>query len=167
MSGLWLNCGSGQRPFQKPWINIDAQERWQPDLVADCSKLPYEDGSCAWVVFHHVFEHFGCGEARVLQQEAFRLLQPDGRMLVFVPDLKALAQAWMIGKLDTQVYTTALYGAFMGDEHDRHKWGYDAKALQQELTACPWSEVKPFDWRKIVGADLARDFWILAMEAVK
>lgn len=165
--GLLLNRGSGQRPFAKPWINIDAQEKWQPDLVANGSELPYYASSCDLVVDHHVYEHEGCGGALALQREAFRLLRPGGSLLVFVPDLRVLAQWWLMGKVETQVYMTSLYGAFMGDEHDRHRWGFDAASLRKELSQCEWKEVKPFDWRVVPGADIARDGWILAMEAVK
>jgi predicted SAM-dependent methyltransferase len=167
MSGLLLNCGSGQRPFAKPFINIDAQERWNPDLVADCSALPYADGSCDMIILHHILEHFGCGEGQGLLKEAHRLLRPGGSLLTFVPDLRALAQRWLLGQIDTQVYMTNLYGAFMGDDHDRHRWGYDLVSLRRELEVCPWAEVKPFDWRRIPGADIAKSWWILGMECVK
>ena len=33
---LKLCVGSGQRPFSKPFINIDINPRWMPDVVADC-----------------------------------------------------------------------------------------------------------------------------------
>lgn len=167
MSGLLLNRGSGQRPFAKPWINIDAQERWQPDLVADGAHLPYEASSCDLVVDHHIWEHEGCGGALGLQQEAFRLLRPGGSLLIFVPNTQALAQRWLMGQIDTQVYMTNVYGAYMGDEHDRHRWGYVAETLARELLQCPWSRIGAFDWRPIAGANLAKDWWVLAMEAVR
>lgn len=163
----YLNLGSGQRPFAKPWLNVDLQEKWQPDLVCDCAHLPYSDGTCRMVVLHHVLEHYGCNEGRGVIAEAFRLLAPGGSLLVFVPDMRALAQRWLMHKLDTQVYMTNLYGAYMGDECDRHKWGFVRETLEDELWQQRWSEVKAFDWRPIPGADLARDFWILAIEAVR
>lgn len=166
--GLLLNRGSGQRPFAKPWINIDAQEKWQPDLVANGSELPYEASSCDLIVDHHVYEHEGCGGALALQREAFRLLRPGGSLLVFVPDLRALAQRWLMGQMDDETYMINLYGAYMGDEHDRHKFGFTQATLLKELTqAQQWSTVKLFDWRPIPGARLARDWWVLAVEAVK
>lgn len=168
MSGLWLNCGSGQRPFQKPWLNVDVQERWNPDVVLDL-KQPwhFEDASADLVVFHHVWEHEGCQEARGMQEEAWRVLRPGGSLLVFVPNMRALAQAWLLGKLDTETYLINIYGAYMGNEHDRHRFGYTRETLERELKACPWTQVKPFDWRWIEGMDVARDWWVLAMEAVK
>ena len=176
MTGLLkLNCGSGQRPFDRKlgWTNIDAQERWQPDLVCDAAHLPYEAGSAGIVVLHHVLEHFGCGEGLGLLQEAHRVLAPGGSLLVFVPDLQAMCQRWLAGSFDTQLFMTSVYGAYMGDEADRHKWGFTNTTLHKAIqdAACAndggWAGIRTFDWRHVNGADLARDWWILAREAVR
>lgn len=165
--GLKLNCGSGQRPFAKPWVNVDAQARWEPDLVADCASLPYDDGSCDMIVMHHIAEHYGSGEAGGLFQEAYRLLAPGGLLLVFVPDMRALAQRWLMGTLDDETYLINVYGAYMGDEHDRHRFGFTEATLRKELSRLDWAGVKRFNWRQVEGASLARDWWVLAMECVR
>lgn len=166
-----LNVGSGQRPFtstsEVEWINIDAQERWNPDIVCDGARLPFEDASVDYFVLHHVLEHFGCGEGQFLIMEAMRVLKPGGSFLVFVPNLRALAQRWLAGGLSTQIYVTNLYGAYMGDEADRHKWGFDEDSLREFIGHWLWKEMKSFDWRHVPGADLARDFWIIGLEAVR
>src|SRR5690349_12550390 len=106
MSKLLLNLGSGQRPFEKPWINVDSQSRWEPDVCCDASCLPFEDESAEIVVLHHVLEHFGCGEGRGLVEEAHRVLTPGGRLIVTVPDARRLAQMWLMGKMSDQLYFT-------------------------------------------------------------
>ena len=172
---LGLNIGSGQRPFtttpEIEWINIDrvAHEGMPPpDLEWDGANLLYAAGVVDYFVLHHVLEHFGCGEGAGLIREAHRVLKPGGSLLIFVPDLRALAERWLAGGLTTQIYATNLYGAYMGYEEDRHKWGFDGASLEEFLKAsAEWSEVKPFDWRPIPGTDIARDFWILGMECVK
>lgn len=172
---LGLNIGSGQRPFSATpevyWINVNSVEHEgmpKPDVVCDGANLFYDADSVDYVVLHHVLEHFGCGEAAGLIREAGRVLKPGGSLLVFVPDLRALAERWLAGGLTTQIYVTNLYGAYMGHEEDRHKWGFDRESLEKCLTAgTAWAEVKPFDWRAIPGADIARDFWILGMECVR
>lgn len=173
---IGLNVGSGQRPFKSApglkWVNIDSVDRppkCTPDILADGAHLPmYDDNTVDYFVLHHVLEHFGCGEAQGLIKEAFRVLKPGGSLLVFVPDLRALAERWLQGKLTTQIVMTSFYGAYMGSEEDRHKWGYDPKSLYDFLTSCcSWKEVALFDWRHIPGSDCAKDFWILGMECVK
>jgi len=171
---LGINCGSGQRPFlSQPgiitWVNVDSVARDGmpiPDLVCDGAHLPFQDSSVDYFVLHHVLEHFGCGEGESLIKEAHRVLKPGGSLLVFVPDLEALAIRWLDGGLSTQIYVTNLYGAYMGDEADRHRWGFDEQSLREFLSMMRW-EVKPFNWRHIPGADIAKDFWILGAECVK
>lgn len=171
-----LNWGSGQRPFPKPWINIDIQARWEPDIVADCSDLRGHifDGQTDYVVCHQTLEHYGCGEAVGLVREAHRVLKPGGSLLVFVPDMRALCKAWLADstpdgeRFSTQVFLTACYGAYMGDEVDRHRWAFTSETLGPFLSqAAPWAQVRRFDWRMIEGANLARAWWVLAYEAVK
>jgi SAM-dependent methyltransferase len=169
-----INCGSGQRPFlstpEVKWHNIDSVEREgmsKPDLVCDGAKLPFYDGVIDYFVLHHVLEHFGCGEGKALIDEAYRVLKPGGSLLVFVPNIQALAERWLAGGLSTQIYVTNLYGAFMGDEADRHKWGFDPASLDEFLSGWNWACRKPYDWTGIPGMDAARDWWILGTECIK
>lgn len=165
-----LNCGSGQRPFDSAagWVNLDMNERWNPDVIGDWNNLSmFADASMSLVVSHHSLEHVGCGEGSGFIQEAHRVLKPGGSLLVFVPDMKALAQRWLTGQIDEQIYMTNVYGAYMGDEADRHKWGYSGQGLWAYLKKFEFSDVKAFNWRTIDGADLAKDWWVNAMEAVK
>lgn len=169
---IGINCGSGQRPFtttpEVKWHNVDKVSHDgmpAPDLVCDGSKLPYFDETMDYFVLHHVLEHFGCGEGVGLIKEAHRVLKPGGSLLVFVPDLKALAKRWIDGGLTTQIYVTNLYGAYIGHEEDRHRWGFDEASLMEFLdNSAPWTKVRPFNWRPIPGADIAKDFWIIGME---
>jgi len=195
---IGLNVGSGQRPFKTVhshdcsqvvrfaanmpglpdectgncvhWVNVDSQAKWRPDYVCDGMDLPFENESFDFVVLHHVLEHFGCGEGAGLIREAYRVLKPGGSLLVFVPDLSALAFGWLQGKISTQIYMTNIYGAYMGSEDDRHKWGFDEESLREFLSREPhettWGWIgKPKTFP--VGADIAHDWWILEMECVK
>jgi predicted SAM-dependent methyltransferase len=170
-----LNVGSGQRPFTSTesvlWTNIDAiahEGMPAPDLVCDGAHLPYSGSVVDYFVLHQVAEHYHCNESTALIEEAWRVLKPGGSLLVFVPDLRALAKRWLEGGLSTQIYVTNLYGAYMGHPEDCHYWGFDQASLLEYLGKCsPWREVKRFDWRHISGADLANDFWVAHAECVK
>lgn len=167
-----LNIGSGQRKFHTTdsveWVNVDSNPKWEPDIVASGDQLPIPDNTTDIIVLHHVLEHFGCGEACGLIQECHRILKPFGSLLVFVPNLAELASMWQEGRVSTQVYVTNLYGAYMDDEADRHKWGYDPASLKDFiLTSAKWRSYYRFDWRPIEGASIAADRWILGVEAIK
>lgn len=170
-----LNVGCGQRCFSSTlamqWINVDKIARAEmpaPDWECDGGSLPSEDNSVDLFVLHHVLEHFGCNEANGLLKEAYRVLKPGGSLLIFVPDVFMLAKRWLAGELNTQLYLTNMYGAYMGSEEDRHKWGYTWQSLIRSIEESEkWKEILRFDWRPIPGADIARDWWILGMEAIK
>lgn len=191
-----LNLGSGQRPFdstckyckqpqhqvapefvydhafERNWVNVDCQARWKPDVVCDISSLPQNwTGRADVVVLHQVLEHFDCTGGPALLKECWRVLAPGGRLLVFVPDQVALARRWLEGGIDDYLYNVNTYGAYMGDEADRHKWGWCYRSLHMVLSegSCGrWETIRPFRWETAPeGADLAKDWWVLAVEAVK
>lgn len=172
---IGLNVGSGQRNFSSTseieWVNIDkiAHEGMPaPDVIADGANLPYPDESVDYFVLNHVYEHAGLGEADGMIREAHRVLRPGGSLIVTVPDLRELAKGWLNNRLDTITYAITLYGAFMGHDEDRHKFGYDQSTLTQSLSAAaPWGSVKLFDWRGIPGSSIPRDWWILGVECVR
>ena len=167
---IGYNVGSGQRPFKSNgeviWRNVDSQEKWNPDIRCRGEELPCSDDSVDYVVLHHVLEHFGCGEGAGLIKEAHRVLRPRGLLQVFVPNLCTLAHRWRARGISTQIYMTNIYGAYMGNEDDRHKWGFDAQSLSDFLHCCDWALISD-KCRDIPGADVARDWWILETECVK
>ena len=164
-----LNLGSGQRPFDKPFVNVDINPKWEPDVVADGASMPmFADGSSDMIVLHHTLEHYGCGEGSAMLQECHRILAPGGSLIVCVPEMRELAKMWLRGTLDTQVYMTNVYGAFMDSEADRHRWGGDSLSWATYLmSVAPWNRVTTFDWREIPGASIAKDVWICGLECVK
>jgi len=166
---IGLNLGSGQRPFKPPWQNYDIQsDKWKDYTIEhgclwinDPRKERYD-----YICLHHVIEHFGCGEADHMVRACHEMLKPGGSLLVFVPNIRALAQRWIMHDLGTQLFMTNVYGAYMGDEADRHKWGYDMPSLIDYLRNFDFT-VHPFDWRKIEGADIAKDWYIIGVECTK
>ena len=164
-----INIGSGQRKFAG-WINVDISDKYSPDVLMDgmeyLQSLPAD--SVEMICLHHNLEHYGCGEADGLLRECHRALRSDGSLLVFVPDMQKLARMWISGEMDTQLFMTNVYGAFHGEEGDRHRWAFTRQSLKATLRGAGFSKVFPFDYRGIEGADIARDDrWILGMEAWK
>lgn len=170
MTPFKLNLCSGQRPFQPPFINVDINQRWSPQIVCDGVNLAehFGPGSADMICIHHGLEHFGCGEADAMLKACYDVLVPGGSLLIFVPDMPALAEAYFKGDIDDYIFMVNCYGAYMDSEADRHRFGYSAKSLSHTLkSVATWQAVKRFDWRKIEGADIAKDWWILGVEAVK
>lgn len=173
---IGLNVGSGQRPFKSlpdegvQWVNIDSNPKWNPDIVGDWNNLSmFLDGTVDMIVSHHSLEHVGCGEGDGFIRESFRVLKPRGSLIVIVPDPKAIARRYLDGAIDEYTYNVLTYGAYMGDEADRHKWSYSRQGLVDYLRKLgAWSDVHAFNWRQIPGGDIAaEDFWFYGIEAVK
>lgn len=167
-----LNVGSGQRPFLSTsevyWYNIDSQEKWHPDMCCDATNIELSDEAVDYFILHHVLEHFGCNEGLGVIKEAYRLLKPGGSLIVSVPDLRELATRWLMKGIDEFIFKVNLYGAYMGDEADRHKWGFTYETLADQLKeGGQWSILERFNDRPINGASIAADWWILSMEAIK
>lgn len=174
---LKINAGSGQRPFGKGWINLDCQERWREAsdkaggefMCCDMLPLPFLDGSAQYVVSHHTLEHLDPAACDSFIREAYRVLEPGGEFLVFVPNMRELAMRWLAHRIDMTEFRTHVYGAYMGDEADRHKNCWGAEELRECLLRCaPWADLGRFGNRHIEGADIAAwDWWILDMRCIK
>ncbi len=167
-----LNIGSGQRPFAPPFLNIDCQARWNPDHVLDMSRHEdacwFADNSADMIVLHHCFEHLDpCRDGSNLLDECYRILRPDCPLLIFVPDMLQLAHMWLEGRLTDETYFINVYGAYMGDEADRHKFGFTYETMKLLLESHKFQYVRKFNWRTIPGADIAEASWVLGMEGMK
>ena len=80
-----INLGSGNRPVDG-FINIDIQERVNPDVVCDVVKgLPYEDSSVDEVRAHDFLEHIPMGKTIGVIEEIWRVLKPGGLFEHFTP----------------------------------------------------------------------------------
>ncbi len=171
-----LNIGSGQRRFESiprviEWTNLDcvSRPRQVPDVVCDVLKerLPFEDNSVDLVMLYHVLEHFELSAASGVISECHRVLCKGGSLIIVVPDLRALAQRWLSRQISDFIYIVCLMGAYQGEEGDFHRFHYTPESLTEKLSQFQWEVVRMFDWRKIPGTDISKDFWYWGAEAVK
>lgn len=78
-----VNMGSGPTVVREDVINIDFYPFKNVDIVADISKLPFEDGVVDGVICEHVLEHVPDPSAVVA--EIHRVLKPGGIVYVVIP----------------------------------------------------------------------------------
>lgn len=171
-----INLASGQRPFPKPWENIDIRDQgYQVDIIADIRTLPMiEDNTCEVLIAHHCLEHLDMSHVGGAAKEWHRILVPGGRLAVFVPNARAIAERWLAGQIDDFTFNVNMYGAYQGYPEDLHRWSYryDYLADQMSSGGAQWSIIRPIHPQDVnngiyAGANLAFDWWILAMEFTK
>lgn len=174
-----INLASGQRPFQKPWVNIDIKEQgYDVDILTDAKDLSMiQSDSVDVIVAHHLVEHLPIHELESYVSEWYRVLAKGGILAVFVPDLREINRAWLDGRIDTFIHNVNTYGAYQDSIHDLHKWGYDRAELDDRIRAKnPVDGNYKFDFvcqnynphnPVYAGANIAQDWWILSREYVK
>lgn len=80
-----INLGCGKRKMPG-FINIDIQERVNPDLVCDITEgLPYEENTVDEVVAIDFIEHLERPEVMRLMDEIHRVLKPGGKFFHRTP----------------------------------------------------------------------------------
>lgn len=170
-----VNLASGQRPYPKPWVNVDIRDQgYQIDIEADIQDLPESINDCEVMVAHHVVEHFDMSTVSDTFKHWNEKLVQGGRLLVCVPDAKALTEAWISGRIDDYIYNVNMYGAFQGHPGDLHRWSYTEQSLSKAASEhIKWgsarrllttSELDPILYAE---SEVAFDWWILVMEFQK
>jgi len=93
---LHVGCGN---IYKQGWLNVDcyAIPPCTPDVTLDLRRpWPFPNGSCYQVYSEHVFEHipFPTGASTFLA-ESFRVLRPNGKITIGVPDPTIVLRAYL------------------------------------------------------------------------
>ena len=90
-----INMGCGWRDFGKDWIHIDGGD--YPHLDSkDIFNLPYEDNSVDLIYASHVIEYFNREEVKDVLNEWIRVLKPNGKLRLAVPNFEAMVELYYI-----------------------------------------------------------------------
>lgn len=103
-----LNVGSGHERYEG-WKNVDFAEETKPDYLADFRHLPLEDNSVDEIFASHVLEHTALKEDVLKEWE--RVLRPNGKIIIAVPDLLQLYSQYRAGISSLEYFLASIYGA--------------------------------------------------------
>ena len=162
----FLNVGCGQTGIERlpecfqfgDWqqIRLDINPDVEPDILADVTDLSaVESNSVDAVYSSHNLEHLHLHQVPYALSEMYRVLKPTGFVLLTMPDIKAVAQWVLDGKLMDIIYESPmgpirpidiLYGhqgaIERGDAYMAHKTAFDAETLAQALAEARFQEVR-------------------------
>lgn len=130
-------------------INRDAKGA---DIVADVSTLAnFDSGSVDMIYASHILEHFGRHEYLSVLGAWSRVLRRDGLLRISVPDFGAVVAEYLANGIDK--LTGLLHGG-QRDEYDYHKIIFDEAMLTRDMNAVGITDVKRWDWRTTVHAEI-------------
>lgn len=92
-----LEIGPGRKRLDDDWITLDCRRRHHVDIVWDITNLPIpmESQSFDLIYMSHVLEHIPWTQTVDVLKDLHRILRPEGRLEVWVPDLEKLVQAYI------------------------------------------------------------------------
>jgi predicted SAM-dependent methyltransferase len=137
MTKLKLHIG-GEEPHPD-WKILDIEKRPEVDFVCDASNLSqFEENSIDAIYASHVLEHFYYyinDELENVLKEWYRVLKPDGQLMISVPDMQILCELYTHPNLDSTARFHIMRVIFGGqmNEYDVHKVGFDFDFLHWNL----------------------------------
>jgi predicted SAM-dependent methyltransferase len=135
----------GGKQVRQGWQIVNIQQGPHVDFVADAANLSWvADNSVAEVYASHVLEHLPWQGVVKALAEWHRVLKPNGKLCVAVPDIGTVARM-----LDSPYLSTVgvhhllklIYGGQV-DEHDIHRAGFVQETLEQLLEQAGFFEIK-------------------------
>ena len=153
IGAIRLNLGCGDKILEG-YVNVDvANERLgrQPDVVCDIRKLSmFADGSCDEILAVHVVEHFWRWEVQEILAEWFRVLKPDGKMILECPNLITACEEFLRdpdGFSGPGQEGQRTMWVFYGDPRWQdplmvHRWGYTPRSLAAMMHSIGLRQIK-------------------------
>lgn len=136
----------GGRQTHPDWKILDIIKRPDVDFIGNANCLEqFQDNSISKIYASHVLEHFYYGlNHEVLKTliEWKRVLEPGGKLLISVPDLKTLCWLYLHPNLiptERHHIMRMMFGGQL-NEHDVHRVGFDFETLALYLEEAGFME---------------------------
>jgi predicted SAM-dependent methyltransferase len=139
-----LNLGCGQ-VYKPGYINIDKFDNSVADKIYDAGDLPFKSNYVDLIEASQLIEHFDYIHCKYILSEWFRVLKPEGKLILETPDLETTFKKFVSSDLRAQKLTLQwIYG--IDSLGMRHKTGFTfdlLKDLLQEIGFWKISREKP------------------------
>ncbi|MFX0076018.1 MAG: methyltransferase domain-containing protein [Candidatus Hermodarchaeota archaeon] len=134
-----LNIGCGKK-YDPEYCNIDLYEDLVADRLMSAFNLEFIDNSCEEIVAIQVIEHLSFFEMIYALSEFFRVLKPDGRLLLETPDLEKSCQHYLKANDEQK---KKILGWFFGIPHKglQHKICFPPFLLKELLSNIGFNEI--------------------------
>lgn len=120
-----LNIGCGKK-YDPDYCNIDLYEDLVADRLMSAINLEFEDYCCDEIKAIHIIEHLSFFETIYALSEFFRVLEPNGKLIIETPDLEKTCQHYLKANREQR---KEILGWFFGIPH---------KGLQHKICFPPF-----------------------------
>ena len=120
-----LNIGCGKK-YDPDYCNIDLYEDLVADRLMSAFNLEFDDNTCDEIKAIHIIEHLSFFETIYALSEFFRVLEPNGKLILETPDLEKTCQHYLKANGEQK---KEILGWFFGIPH---------KGLQHKLCFPPF-----------------------------
>ena len=136
---LHIGCGTH---LKEGYFNIDQYVYASGVIQMDIFNLSFESDSVDEIFTEHMLEHIGKFEVPLALQEWARVLKPDGKLVMNLPNLEWCMQQWL-AKPEDERWGWQLDTIFGLQTHpgEFHKTGFTAPRLQQLLKATGFQNI--------------------------
>ncbi|MBD1884852.1 glycosyltransferase [Microcoleus vaginatus] len=136
---LHIGCGTH---LKEGYSNIDQYVYASGVIQMDIFNLSFESDSVDEIFTEHMLEHIGKFEVPLALKEWARVLKPDGKLVMNLPNLEWCMQQWL-AKPEDERWGWQLDTIFGLQTHsgEFHKTGFTAPRLQQLLKAAGFHNI--------------------------
>ena len=127
---LRLDIGFGGVKYAPEYIGVDPYFEGA-EVKAFADKLPYKDNSVDEIYCSHVLEHVAKLEVIPTLKEWHRVLKPQGKLILRVPDLVWCCERWL--KYQTTGWEMDIIFGNQGREGEFHKTGFNKGIMMNYL----------------------------------
>jgi len=155
-----LNVGCGERKVEG-YTNIDLDPVHKPEIIGDALNLHMiKDKSISEVYSEHLIEHFDIKEIDVFFQECRRILIPNGKIVVIVPDMEILLRRYFKKEYDIDYVDSFIFAPHLFKEGCHRQGMYKSKL--RKLCAKHNFKIIKMEWQ-----DRTHSLNEIKMEAIK
>ena len=127
-----LNIGCGKK-YDPDYCNIDLYEDLVADRLMSAFNLEFDDNTCDEIKAIHIIEHLSFFETIYALSEFFRVLEPNGKLILETPDLEKTCQQYLKANEEQK---KEILGWFFGIPHKglQHKICFPPYLLRELLS---------------------------------
>lgn len=135
-----LNLGCG-KSYQDGFINIDAFDTTVADKSMSVLSLEFPSNTVDEIRASHIIEHLGYINSTFALAEWFRVLKPQGLLLIETPDIETSFRNYAAGDYETKKGLLSwIYGT--GSKGMQHKLCFPELLIENLLLKSGFSEIK-------------------------